>query len=425
MRVSPPVCLRWLPLASAFCWSPSVQAVELTDWLKLDAFGTLAAYQADDPVAGVRADQRTSQVTTNKDWRFDGDSQLTTQFTLNPQGRVRGVLQLLAKDDVTERFKPRVEWLYAGWEATPNLSLKLGRVVAPVFLMSDTRNVGYAQTSVRPNQALYQVNPITSIDGANLSWSTALGGGNLGLEAAVGKTELNLSAGSIDVKRTATVAARWTQGPLTLRLGHTTFKLDGNLPATQAALNTLSSGATGCTNCAAVFAQRFNFKNIQGRITTVAASYEVGDLMLQGEWASRPSDSALVPDVKGWYAQVAYRFGSWTPYAAVGASKLKEPPLGLTTSPAAPPAAAAANALFDHYLQNPNDRETRQLGVRWDFRENFALKLQYESIKHTRAPFLGVNGVVFSPTPRPIGTYTGPAWDGKVNVVSVNLDFVF
>jgi len=406
--------------------APPLLAADLTDWLKFDAFGTLAAYQGDDPVAGARADQRTARTTSNKDWRFDGDSQLTAQFTVNAQGPVRGVLQLLSKDDVIDRFRPRVEWLYLGWDATPDLSLKVGRVVAPVFLMSDTRNIGFAQTAVRPNQTIYQINPITSIDGANLNWSESVGGGNLSIEAAAGKTDLSLTNGSIQVNRTASLAARWQQGGLTLRGGATSFELDGNLPGTQAALSTLSSGATGCTNCAAVFAQRFRFTDIKGSIATLAMALELGQATLQTEWARRNSNSTLIPDVQGWYLQGSYRIGAWTPYAATGALRFKEPPLGLSTAAAAPPAAAAANAAFDHYLINPNDRKTQQLGLRWDFHESAALKVQVESIKQTRAPFLGINSVVYSPNMPPINpAYRGPAWDGRMKVLSVNLDFVF
>lgn len=415
---------RLLPLVATLTLPGWAHATELTDWLKLDGFGTLATYRADDPVAGVRSDQRTSQV-TRKDWRWDGDSQLTTQFTVNPSGPIRGVLQVLAKDDVTERYEPRIEWLYGSWDVSSNFNVKGGRVVAPVFLLSDTRNVAYSQVSARPNQSVYQINPITSIDGLNANWSTRLGEGDFNVEAAAGQTDISLTSGTIKVKRTTSLAGRYSQGPFTFRAGYTTFKLDGELPTTRAALNTLGSGATGCTNCAAVFAARIPFTNITGSIRTLGASYDDGNWVLHAEWAKRPSNSALVPDTNGHFVQVGYRLGAFTPYAAVGKLKFTEAPLGLTTAAAAPPAAAAANGAFDLYLQNRNDRSSQQLGLRWDFRENFALKVQLETLKLTRAPLLGVDSVVSYPSPPPIGSYTGPAFDGKVKLLSVNLDFVF
>lgn len=413
-----------LPLAAALGAAGTARAVELTDWLRLDGFGTLATYRADDPVAGVRSDQRTSQVTRRK-WRWDGDSQLTTQLTVNPGKPLRGVVQVLAKDDVTDRYKPRIEWLYGSWDATSALNFKAGRVVAPVFMLSDTRNLAYSQVSARPNQSVYQINPITSIDGVYASWGTGLAAGELNIEAAAGKTDITVTAGSIDVKRTVSLAARYAIGAFTARVGYTSFKLDGTLPATQAALNTLGSGATACTNCNAVFAARLPFKDIKGHIATVALGYDDGSWVLSAEWAQRPANSALVPDSKGSFVQAGYRIGSFTPYAAVGKLRFTESPLGLTTAAGAPPAAAAANAAFDLFLQARNDRSSQLIGLRWDFRENFALKLQAEALKLTRPPYLGVDSVVSYPNVPPIGSYAGPAFDGRVKLLSVNLDFVF
>ena len=66
------------------------------------------------------------------------------------------------------------------------------------------------------------------------------------------------------------------------------------------------------------------------------------------------------------------------------------------------------------------------LGLRWDFHESAALKVQLERIKQNRPPFLGINSVVYSPNMPPINpAYRGPGWDGRMNVLSVNLDFVF
>ncbi len=404
--------------------SPQAQAASLGDWLRVDVFGTVSAYQGDDPVAGVRPDQRSSQFSRDKDWRFDGDSLVSSQLTFNPNGKVRGVLQVLAKDDAIERFKPQTEWAYVSWDTTSDLNLKVGRVVAPVFLMSETRNLAYAQTSVRPTQTVYQLITITNIDGLSVNWSQALAGGTLNLEAAAGKSSVGLTIGNIEVNSSQFFAAKWQGHGLTARLGYAAFKFDANFPGTQAAVARLSSGATDCTNCASVLSARVPFK-IKSNILTLAGGYEIGNLSLQAEWAKRSTTSAAVADGKGWYAQAAYRLGDWTPYVSFGEVTFHESAFGLQTAAAAPAASRVTNEGFDLFLQGRNDRKQQQVGVRWDFRENFALKLAYETFKLTRPPFLGVNGVVSYPTSPPIGGYTGPAPDGKVNMISINLDFVF
>lgn len=412
-----------LPVWAAL--TPAAHAVELGNWLKLDGFGTVGAYAGDDVVAGVRPDTRNPNASRDKDWRWDGDTLLSAQFTLNPQGKLRLVGQFISKDDVIKRYKPRAEWMYATWDATPNLNLKLGRMVSLAFLLSESRNVNYAQTTVRPVNTVYVVSAVTNLDGASAGWTTPLLGGTALLEAAVGESKVTVASGSVDVPSLASVAARWSKGPFTIRYARSEFKVDLNFPATTAALNVLASGRTGCINCATVFAQRLPFKDVKGFLETLGGSYELGDLTLQGEWTRRMANSAALPDVEGHYLLASYRLGAWTPYVVSGRQWTKEPPLGLATAPAAPPSAAAANAAFDRYLQGLSGRKLWQLGVRWDLAENLALKLQYEGTRNHQDHRVGQNGVVTYPSPPPVGTYTGPQWDGKVRMTTLNLDFVF
>ena len=414
---------RMTPLALLLAVTAS-QATDVTDWLKLDTFGTLGAYRADDAVASVRADPRNPTPSLDK-LRVDGDTLLSGQLTAHGAGPFRAVLQVLSKDDITRRYRPRAEWLYASWDATADLNLKAGRVVLPVFLLSDTRNVAYAQTSVRPADTVYQVNPLTNLDGVSGTWDTKFLGGDVSVDAAYGKTKVTVAAGSIDAKSVSAFAAKWTNGTFTARVAHSGFKLDANLAATEAAITHFESGATGCTNCATVLPARTPFNNITGSIDTVAGIYEQGSFSAQAEWVKRSSNSALVPDANAWYLQASYRVGAFTPYAVIGKLNFTEAPLGLTTAGMAPPPAHVANAAFDTFLQSQNDRRIWQIGTRWDFAENMALKLQYETFRNTRNSTIGVTNVVSYPSPPPIGTYAGPKWDGKVNLVTLNFDFVF
>jgi hypothetical protein len=400
-------------------------AVEFGDWLKVDGFGTLGAYSGDDAVAGVRPDPRNPNVSRDGDWRWDGDSLLSAQLTLNPQGKFRLVGQFLAKDDVIKRFKPRAEWFYAAYDVTPNLSLKAGRMVSLSFLLSESRNVNYAQTTARPVATVYTINTVTNLDGLSASWQTSLGGGTLQLDGAAGKSKVSVATGTVDVPTLRSAAIKWSKDAFTVRYARSEFKVDLDFPGTSAALAALASGGTGCINCAAVFAQRIPLKGIKGNIDTVAATYDIGDLTLQAEWAQRLANSAALPDVKGEYVLAGYRLGAFTPFVALGRNRVVEPPLGLQTAPAAPPAAAAANAAFDRFLQGLSGRDTWQLGVRWDFAEGMALKLQYENIRNTQDIKLGQNGTVSYPSPPPIGSYTGPSWDGRVRMTTLNIDFVF
>ncbi|MEJ6003005.1 hypothetical protein [Paucibacter soli] len=399
-------------------------AAELPAWLKLDGFGTLGAYRADDPVAGVRADARTPTPSLRQ-WRMDGDSLVAVQLTLDSPGEGRAVLQLIAKDEVPDRLRPRVEWLYAAWDAGPRLQLKLGRTALPVFLNSDTRHIGYVQTAARPVNTVYQLNPITHADGVNALWNEHGPQGELSLEAVLGRARVEVAAGSVDAERAAALVGKWTRRDWTLRMAHAQYRIAARLPAFERLFEQLRSGNTGCSNCAAVLDARGRTQGMGVRSDAVALVYDNGRWALLGEAMRRGSNGLLIPDVRAWYLQASLRLGAVTPYAVIGQQRFTEAPLGLQTDAQAGPAAATANAAFDRYLQSPNDRRIWQLGLRWDWRENMALKLQLESLRHTRESGLGLNSLVSYPFAAPLGGYTDPQWDGQVRVLTLKLDFVF
>jgi hypothetical protein len=232
-------------------------------------------------------------------------------------------------------------------------------------------------------------------------------------------------AGEVKAEHLSGLALRWDQGPWSLRYGHHSLEFDTAVPAIERLLSELSSGRTGCSNCASVLAARVPTRGIHSRIHSLALQYDSGPWLLTAEATSRDANSTLAARSRAWYVLAAHRWGDWSPYVLLGQMQFREPPLGLQTLAQAGPMAAAVNARIDRYLQTPNDRRIWQLGLRWDFRERMALKVQLEGYRSTGEPGLGQSNFLEVPSPPPIGSYTGPVWDGRVRQVSINLDFLF
>jgi len=417
--------LGWALLGLA-PWAQAGDETEEARTWQLEGYGTLAAHVADDKVVGVRGDGRNRNPSYDGKLRFDGDSLLAVQARVDLSPRVHAVWQLLARDDVRYGQRPRNEWIYLGWDAQPNLNLKLGRTALPVFLHSETRHLGYAQLTARPVNTVYQLNPFTHVDGLALRHGRSMGRGELRTEFSAGRAELALPSGTIDADRMVSLALRYDEGPWSLRLAGSDYRFDMRLANVQRLYSQLVSGATGCTNCATVLAARAPLEGVHAQVQAMALQHESGSWSFTAELARRSSNNSIVADSLAWYTLLAYRVGEWSPYAVLGAIRFREPPLGLQTHPAAPAAARRANALIDLYLQTPNDRRITQLGVRWDLHARAALKLQWERYRATReGRVLGQSHYLEVPAPPPIGPYQGPAWDGRVNQWSLNLDFVF
>lgn len=402
---------------------PSAHADDLSDWLKFDGFGTIGAFKANDPVAGLRADSRQSTYSLNE-WRFDGDTQASIQATLNPNGKLKAVLQLISKKDINSSHKPTVEWAYVSYPLTSELDIKVGRTVAPVFMMSDYRNLAYSQTTVRPQNEVYAINPITYQDGVTGRWEKKIGSGMFAVEGFFGKTKVSVAIGSVDVQRTKGLSLRWTEGNWSARVGYSTNTLSFTSQSVSATLKSLTSlPAVVCTNCASVIPSIAALDGIEAKLKTIGFTYDDGIWIGQFEYGKRQSSSIIVAPVSGWNVLAGYRVGDFTPFVGMGSLKVDSAEAGLIAGPGAP-------ASFKAQLKYLNaariaigspDRDAYALGVRWDFAKNLALKAQFDSIKMAK-PEIGSTGIITYPTSM-LGKPSG--FDGRVSMLTFNLDFVF
>lgn len=395
------------------------------DGWQLEGFGSLALNRSNDPVATVRTDPRSASGTRAGEHQWDGDSLAGLQLSLAAASSLQAVWQVLAKDDLDGRYRPRTEWLYLSWDANASWNLKLGRIVLPVFLLSDVRNVGYAQTDARPQTVMYSLNPTTHMDGGSLSWNGRLLNGAAGLDVALGRTQVTLVQGRLDFSAIHGLAARWTQGPFSVRLGWSQYRADLDAPAVNAVLAALSSGVTGCSNCAAILPERVHQRGLAARLLSLGFNWDDGQWLAQGEYARRRSNSTIANNAFAAYVLVGRRIGAFTPYALLGKVQDQEAPLGLQTRADAPASAAEANASFERFLRGQAGRRTHGLGLRWDIREGLAAKLQWERLDKQREPVLGSGAVLSFPAPPPVGNYQGAPFDGSAELLTLKLDWVF
>lgn len=402
---------------------PSAQADDLSDWLKFDGFGTVGSFKANDAVAGLRADSRQSTYSLDK-WRFDGDTQASIQATLNPNGKLKAVLQLISKKDINSSSKPTVEWAYLSYPVTTEFDFKLGRTVAPVFMMSDYRNVAYSQTTVRPQNEVYAINPITFQDGVTGRWEKKFDFGQLAVEGFFGKTTVSVALGSVDVQRTKGLSLRWTDGTWIARVGYSTNTLSFASASVSATLKSLTSlPAVVCSNCAAVIPAIAPLIGIEAKLKTVGFSYDDGVWIGQFEYAKRQSTSIIVAPVSGWNVLAGYRIGDFTPFVGAGSLQVDSAEPGLIAGPGAPAAFKAQLKYLNaaRIAIGSPDRDAYAMGVRWDFAKNLAFKAQFDHIKMAK-PAVGSTGIITYPTSM-LGKPSG--FDGRVSMLTLNLDFVF
>lgn len=380
----------------------------------LSAFGTLGAVHSSEE----RADYTASPLSPNgagftHDWTPDIDSRLGAQVIAHFTAQLSAMLQVISEQNYDKTFRPHVEWANITYQPTPEFSLRLGRIVLPTFLLSDSRKVGYANTWVRPPVEVYGLSPIFDSDGAEVSYKIHLGEVVNTVAGTYGQTGFGYpSGGRFKVKRLRAIADTLEYGPATLHIAYqaSSFTYDTLDPLFDAFRQ---FGAQGVA-----LADKYNLDHKLAEVITAGTLYDPGNWFVTGEWGQRKLHSAG-GDASAWYVSGGYRLKKFTPYLTYARSKAdsntSDPGLSLSgLPPNLAGAAAGLNATLNAILETFPDQKTISLGSRWDVMKNVDLKVQYDHID------LGAGSA---------GTLINVQPDfqrgGSVNVASIAIDFVW
>ena len=436
--------LKRVPLAlaaMAACMSAHAGYTSPDGKFILSGFGTIGAVTTDndDVLFQVPGQGGGAGETPN----LNVDSKVAVQGTYKLTNTISGTAQVLTKYGADGSYSPEFEWAFAKWQALPSLAVRAGRMGAPLFMVSDFRDVGYANLTVRPSLDVYGQVPFSAFNGLDLTWqksagsltfTTQLWAGNakkdyavVGVDAA-GKRSRNEATFEVNDQIGLNIVAESDAG-ITFRLGHNQGKMSisagrfddlrngANLAATTLAGAPLPTYQAMAPQFAAV-AGLVTVDEVDASFTGLGVSIDRDNWVGSLEFTKRKTDS-YVADSTGWYALVGHRFGAFTPY--VGYSKLKTD--RTESSPLTPSAIAVVDgsipgagtqisAGLDSVLAPQSfDETTSTLGVRWDATTGVALKAQWDHVKPKGEA----------------GLFTGArAYDGKaVNVLTLAVDFVF
>lgn len=346
-------------------------------------------------------------------WSPHLDSRLGAQLGVTADKQWYGVVQLISEQGLEGNYRPIVEWAYIKYQASPNLSLRLGRIALPIFLAADYRKVGYAYTWVRTPVELYGGVPLTNSDGVDLSYRWNTGALKHVDQFFYGRNAMEVAQSyRLKVRKLAGLSHSVQYGALSARASLLTAEL--SLDIARPLFEGLRQfGAQG-----AALADRFDVDHKRADFLSVGMSYDPGDWFAMAEIGRRNTRSYLGRNT-GLYASAGYRVDNFTPYLSYAAVRANTPTTDPGISPAglpAPLAAAAAglNAGLGAMLATIPVQRSVSAGLRWDLLASAALKLQVDRVR----PMHGSQGSLISVQP---GFQSGRAF----NVTSATLDFVF
>jgi predicted porin len=402
-----------LPLAVSTAYAQDTSAV------RISGFGTGAlTWTNNDDAQFVRPNQP-SGAKKNPVTSVDSNLGLQADYTVNSWLSLTG--QGLVHKDGEDDYGAELSWAFAKAKLSDNLSVRVGRMGLPAFMISDYRNVGYANTFLRPPSEVYSQVPLNSFDGADVTWQQEFADTTFTAQLGLGRSKTTLTGGS-DALATRLKALSLTaeHGPFTLRFGRTQadITVENSPSLVSLAGNFTKAGAALGIPQLTDMGMLINKPKEKGSFTSVGLSMDWNNVVAQTEYAKRRLET-YSGDTNSWYALGGYRFGKFLPYY----SHAKLSVLGdftntvPTACPAGYPAACGATVrtLYGtvealRASAQGGSQSTDSIGVRWDFMSSADLKFQIDRVKPQG------KGLFAQPT----ATFHGP-----VTVGAVAVDFVF
>ena len=404
-----------LALALALPLSGAAQAAnDTTPTWKLSGFGTLGAARSSERNADYSSSaMKASGTGRSHEWSPQVDSKLGAQVDLQVGPRWSAVLQVVSEQHLDYSYRPRVEWANLKYQATPELALRVGRIALPMFVAADYRKVGYAYPWVRTPVEIYGAIPLSSSDGADLTWRWNGESVRGTTQAFAGRTDMALYDGA-RLRGSGIVGLSQTieRGNLSLRASILTARLTITL------FPQLFDGLRAFGDQGRAIADRLAMERKRATTASIGLNYDPGQWFVLGE-ASHYRVDAYLGANDSIYASAGFRHGAFTPYLGYARAwgRMPDGPHKLRLDGLPPPYAEAGaflNASVDTMLRAIPSQSTASLGLRWDLAANLALKLQYDRV----TPRAGSRGTMMN---------LGPDFRSgqTAHVSSAALDFVF
>lgn len=410
---------------------------------KLSGFATLGATYNDNREAGVIfSSTQKHPADHGLSANLDSVAGLQLDWQLLPGTSV--VVQGVAR--AGESFEPKLRMGYLRQRLGGDAAVRVGRLRNPIFFDSDVAEIGYAYLMSRPPIPLYNsINSVDHLDGADVQWRHALGNMALMVQGYYGGNKykhrfynLNpVQVADVELRGIAGIAISAALPNVTLRVSHTKTssytmqssqisqlnaglaQVSGGLRAMAADPRLPAAMASALANQAQQVSSYANPFDGKPTYTSIGFDSNLADWRLLGEWTQLDTRSAMAGKYQGYHLTLGYSMGEFTPYVSYARQSRKSPAftpsaLSPTGTPVLDGAIAQLNGALGRAAQFADiSMRSASVGVRWDFRENMALKLQYD---HLKTPSPAVHGYL---------AVSSLPFHNKVNLLTFSLDLAF
>jgi hypothetical protein len=432
------VDLRKIGLGTAIgkCWSRSLRRaawaitvllatgatpVLADDGPRLSGFGTFGYVR--DNRGDIAPARDISQLPkdgfrTGAGWLVDTRIGVQVEYAFSPLIDLVG--QFVLRDQFKGDFDSSTDLAYVAFKPSPQWAIRAGRISYDAFLMADHRNVGYAYQWVRPPAEFYGWIPIFSLDGIDAAYTFGEDDVQWRFKVQAGRSENNLpiqTGFNHHAKDMLGASLSRQSGPWRLKAAYAQFTSTRDAPAfaaLQGGLDQVIAANLALVSAeAAELRKNISFRNARISYTTLGAAYDDGTWLGQAELGRSTATADVIPHGTMAYLSIGRRFGPWTPALTRSASRPDKAYRPAANNWGAFNASVRDPAIF--VLNSTRiEQDTTSLSLRWDFRSDAALKLQWDRTVIKPSGY----GLWWRDTAINLTTQ-------RINQLSASLDFVF
>lgn len=363
------------------------------------------------------ADEEFNYNEINDEVNFRRNTKAGIQMSFKLDNDTSVVTQLVSRG--ANDFKTNMEWAYLKHQISSDISVKIGRIRTPIYMLSEYLDVGYAVPwATMPQETYESLSLFSNMDGADITYSMDIGD-------YVGTTQF--AYGRVD---TSSITLEDV-----LSFG---FTLAGDDWQTRLAYS--QSDTSSELGGVSLFGDD---ASVEGSFASIGATYDPGDIYLAAETTILEVDGSL-SDATSSYGTFGYRIGAWMPHltiavtestddeerslqaaadATTGGSLATLAAVGSDGNPASAtnPSLATLASVYAASL----DRNTQRigLGARWDYSPGVAIKFQLDVITTDDAP--GLFGSTTDDATAYITSEVSGSEPDSTNIISITIDTVF
>lgn len=260
------------------------------------------------------------------------DARLNNEFSVTLQGKAAPSSK---KDD---GVAGTLSWAFVSWRPSNDLLFRLGRMRIPLYLKSETKDVGTTFDFARLPTEVYSTSPIDDLDGLSVAKTWGLDAGELTIDAFAGRGKSHFrsyfreGAGPMpagDFYIPVTLKARGFA--LTLQREESTFRAGyhdtrttgiygATMPVTYPYVSILPGLGYYQTSDLMPGPGVPIKDEIHSVVYALGADIALGHgFRVMGEYARRDVRNIMTgPDSQGAYIALLKQSGAWTPYVSVG-----------------------------------------------------------------------------------------------------------